>query len=317
MPHAISIVICEGRQTTPDSQSLQEKLIAELARCPEVKVRVLPHLYDLDPAGPAMRYLRSVQGDMIVLAPLFPAAAYWILDATEVKGRRGPVASADEEDAASKSDDRPGADTARTIWCLDLRGHAEAGPLFAEIERLIVKSTGRPLSRVDVEVVADGEGAARLQEVTQPRWYPVINYDRCANCLECLNFCLFGVFGIDVDGQLIAEVPDACRDGCPACARVCPSHAIMFPHHDNPAIAGDPNASPGDRNVTLVQLLGALAPDNLAATVSNDLAAAERTRAMAEKKVDAAPKPPPAPADDRGEKDELDALVDDLDAMNL
>ncbi len=24
-------------------------------------------------------------------------------------------------------------------------------------------------------------------------WFPVIDYDRCTNCKQCLNFCLFGV----------------------------------------------------------------------------------------------------------------------------
>ena len=24
-------------------------------------------------------------------------------------------------------------------------------------------------------------------------WFPVIDYDRCTNCMQCLSFCLFGV----------------------------------------------------------------------------------------------------------------------------
>src|SRR2546422_3501427 len=28
-------------------------------------------------------------------------------------------------------------------------------------------------------------------------WFPVIDYDRCTNCMQCLSFCLFGVYGVE------------------------------------------------------------------------------------------------------------------------
>src|SRR5690349_15887991 len=31
-------------------------------------------------------------------------------------------------------------------------------------------------------------------------WFPVIDYDRCTNCMQCLSFCLFGVYGADREG---------------------------------------------------------------------------------------------------------------------
>ena len=70
-------------------------------------------------------------------------------------------------------------------------------------------------------------------------WFPVIDYDRCTNCQQCLSFCLFGVFDLDADGQVEVRNPDHCKTGCPACARVCPSVAIMFPKHDQGPINGD------------------------------------------------------------------------------
>ncbi|OHB63527.1 MAG: hypothetical protein A2Y77_11365, partial [Planctomycetes bacterium RBG_13_62_9] len=33
-------------------------------------------------------------------------------------------------------------------------------------------------------------------------WFPVIDYDRCKNCKQCLNFCLFGVYGQSEDGRV-------------------------------------------------------------------------------------------------------------------
>lgn len=75
-------------------------------------------------------------------------------------------------------------------------------------------------------------------DTLSPRWYPVVDASRCVNCLECLNFCLFGVYSTDTDGRLFVETPDACRPGCPACARVCPQKAIIFPMCEEDEIAG-------------------------------------------------------------------------------
>ena len=77
-----------------------------------------------------------------------------------------------------------------------------------------------------------------------PRWYPVIDHSKCTDCLECVNYCLFGVYSIDGDSRPFVDQPDTCRDGCPACARVCPSQAIMFPLYEDRIIAGyDENAA--------------------------------------------------------------------------
>src|SRR5205807_682007 len=45
------------------------------------------------------------------------------------------------------------------------------------------------------------------QLLTPPnrRWYPVIDYSRCTNCLECLDFCLFGGDVKDALGQAVLE----------------------------------------------------------------------------------------------------------------
>ncbi len=78
----------------------------------------------------------------------------------------------------------------------------------------------------------------RINEMTAKRWYPVIDERRCTACLECVNFCLFGVYVIGPNDRPVVDQPDACRDGCPACSRVCPVRAIMFPVHEDADIAG-------------------------------------------------------------------------------
>ena len=125
----------------------------------------------------------------------------------------------------------------------------------------------------------------------------MIDYGRCTNCLECLNFCLFGVFGLDDEGAIVAEQPDACRNGCPACSRICPAGAIMFPPHADAAIAGDGTAEPGSLKLDLSQLFGGVD--------AAQLAAAERDRALAEQRRHAA-----------GPND-LDRLVDEVDDLEL
>ena len=70
-------------------------------------------------------------------------------------------------------------------------------------------------------------------------WFPVIDYDRCTNCMQCLSFCLFGVYGVDTGGRIQAQQQDNCKTNCPACSRVCPEAAIMFPKYKAGPINGD------------------------------------------------------------------------------
>src|SRR6266581_4822583 len=46
-----------------------------------------------------------------------------------------------------------------------------------------------------VESIRAGTNAAKHGD-WKP-WFPVIDYDRCTNCMQCLSFCLFGVYGVD------------------------------------------------------------------------------------------------------------------------
>ena len=70
-------------------------------------------------------------------------------------------------------------------------------------------------------------------------WFPVIDYDRCTNCMQCLSFCLFGVYGVDAGQKIQVQNNDNCKTNCPACSRVCPEAAIMFPKYKAGPINGD------------------------------------------------------------------------------
>ena len=309
MAEEIAVIISRDRHPGPQHQEMEKQLVAALAGRPEMAVTVIPHLYDLKPDGPAIEMLRSIPGDMIVLGWIYPRATHWVLDANRVRGRMGRTAMTPEEETADEPPaTRFGIETPqRTIWCLDLRTHGEAAPYLEEIGRLAgVEMVPEPVAAGNAP--AAGLSPGEVAEETAPRWYPVIDYGRCTNCLECLNFCLFGVYGLDDEESIVVEQPDACRDGCPASSRICPAGAIMFPQHDDPAIAGDGAAEPGALKLDLSQLFGGAGPARLAA--------AERDRALGEQRRHAAGQKGPdsgKPAD----QNDLDKLVDEVDDLDL
>src|SRR5690606_17077025 len=166
------------------------------------------------------------------------------------------------------------------------------------------------------DTAATLRGALRLDHDTNRRWYPVIDYSRCTNCMECIDFCLFGVYGIDRAETILVEQPDNCRKGCPACSRVCPENAIMFPQHKNTAIAGADELA-ANLKIDLSKLFGA--PDSGKSAV--DMAILERDeqllaagKAPVGAEVGLRPRKPDAPA---VERDELDDLLDELDSAGL
>ena len=71
-------------------------------------------------------------------------------------------------------------------------------------------------------------------------WFPVIDYSRCTNCMQCLSFCLFDVYGVSKEGKLQVQNNDNCKTNCPACSRVCPEVAIMCPKYSSGPIKGEP-----------------------------------------------------------------------------
>ncbi len=243
----------------------------------------------------------------------------------------------------------------RTIFCLDLRSYDSAEPYVEEIKRIareaatqVVELTdwigGSPKPEQMERYLAgsnpDGEGTEtngqpaiagpiKLDAGTpttdsddQPtrRWYPVIDFGRCTNCMECIDFCLFGVYGVDARESILVEQPDNCRKGCPACSRVCPENAIIFPQHKTPTIAGSPEVA-GVMKIDLSQLFGAPDPGAPGAADAVDVAARERDeqllmagREAVGKEVGIHKRQADRP---QQPKDELDQLMDQLDELDL
>ncbi len=109
---------------------------------------------------------------------------------------------------------------------------AEPGVRFQNLSNLAPAQLG------DLVETARTEAGATQHGVWKP-WFPVIDYDRCTNCMQCLSFCLFGVYGVDGDKRIEVQNNDNCKTNCPACSRVCPEAAIMFPKYKAGPINGD------------------------------------------------------------------------------
>ena len=91
---------------------------------------------------------------------------------------------------------------------------------------------------LDAAREARDEAGARRLAAWKP-WFPVIDFDRCTNCMQCLTFCLFDVYGVDERKQITVRNQDNCKTDCPACSRVCPEVAILFPKYGKGPINGD------------------------------------------------------------------------------
>ena len=189
-------------------------------------------IYDHYDYDPQIQSLREIVGDLIVLGWHFPRALKWTLARQHI-----------EVNGAS-----------RKLHCIDIREmkpeavctllkDISAGKASAIVDKLPdATGTGQQASEFTPRQrgeQAEQELAPPENAALSPRWYPVIDYDQCTNCMECMDFCLFGVYGVDHAATLRVSQQDQCRQDCPACSRVCPVGAIIFPKYQtNQTIAG-------------------------------------------------------------------------------
>ncbi len=122
-------------------------------------------------------------------------------------------------------------------WLLRRHGVGADGLQVVSLHGLTVEA----IDALFAPYAGSGGAVETIDEDTASRWYPVVDRSRCTDCHHCLQFCLFGVYALDANGQMTIQAPDACKAGCPACSRICPHGAIIFPlYAKDPAIAGAP-----------------------------------------------------------------------------
>jgi NAD-dependent dihydropyrimidine dehydrogenase PreA subunit len=338
----LTVVLSQAQGKNPTKRALEESIAAALIMESGLDVSIVPYLYDLDATHTGRLFLESVSGDMVVLAWMYPRAAFWLLDRDGIKGHYGENQIAvspgpDEEEAEPPAPQGIGAVNVpdRRIYCLDLRDHSDFQVYVNEVKRIASEcrerreaslnqwikgnptlvQLGRYLREEETPAAKAETRFAPEQLLKQPgrRWYPVIDYSRCTNCMECLDFCLFGVYGVDSLDRILVENQDNCKKGCPACSRVCPEHAIIFPDYKTPAIAGAPVGSVSGLKIDLTKLFGG--GDALA------LAAHERDRELVadgRQAVGLTVGIPKRQAEKtHGPKDDLDKLMDALDELEI
>jgi len=344
----LNVVLSQAPGKHPAKRSLEESVAAALIMESGLDVSIIPNLYDLGPDHTGRMFLEGVTGDIVVLSWLFPRAAYWLLDRIGIKGHEGtvslkPARDVDEDEEESEKPEVPeakgigtnGKIPDRHIYCIDLRDFNTPDPYLGEIRRIAAeckdrREAARPATMAFVDLglptkapSLNGTPGPAMQaflpeQLLAPpnrRWYPVIDYSRCTNCLECLDFCLFGVYGVNTFDQILVENQDSCKKGCPACSRVCPEQAIMFPEYKSPAIAGAPVGEIGGLKIDLTKLFGGDVKDALAMAVNErdrELVADGRQAVGMEVGIPKRQDHKPA-----GPKDDLDKLMDDLDSLGL
>jgi Pyruvate/2-oxoacid:ferredoxin oxidoreductase delta subunit len=326
--HKLTVVLSQAQGKNPAKRALEESIAAALILEPGLDVSIVPYLYDLDAEHTGRLFLESVAGDMVVLAWMYPRAAFWLLDRDGIKGQYGEnrIEAKDEEDEDEDSEKEmprgigAGDVPQRWIYCLDLRDHGDHRVYIDEVKRIAEECRARretkPLLQLGL-APRTTEAAAFSPErlLAQPgrRWYPVIDYSRCTNCMECLDFCLFGVYGVNALERIHVENQDSCKKGCPACSRVCPENAIMFPDHKTPAIAGAPVGSVSGLKIDLTKLFGG--GDALAiAAQERDAELVKDGRQTVGLTVGI---PKRQQGKDHGPKDDLDKLMDALDELAI
>jgi NAD-dependent dihydropyrimidine dehydrogenase PreA subunit len=335
----ITVVLSQTRSKNPEKRRIEEDIATALLLEPGIEFAVVPNVYDLSPGDTGLLYLNSVKGHLILLSWQYPRAAHWLLDRNGINGKQGTTLlkslgeeEDDEETGGEEEEEKRGIGPVemldRFIFCLDLRAYDDAKVYVDEIKRIakeasvkLVSLTG-PIDLIQakpeqlqryLEPEKKANGLTVLGEAKANRWYPVIDYSRCTNCLECIDFCLFGVYGIDRKDRILVENQDNCKRGCPACSRVCPENAIIFPEHKTPAIAGAPGEGPGGLKIDLSKLFGAPSAIELAA-MERDVELVKDGRSAVGMTV-GIPKRQTGKA--AAEKDDLDRLMDELDNLEI
>ena len=271
-----TVVISRGQSRNPQKRGLEQGIADEIGKLDGVKVLTIPHLYDLPKTSDSYQQLSQIEGDLVVVSWIYSRAAHWILDRNGIQGQTGAVnlgesedddedGAGDGSDDATLSSDLDSTDEKvdrvtdlfprpeRNIHCIDLKLTNDPQAFLSEIKRILGVESAEPNPSLPIV----GGQLVQVEEQASRRWYPVIDFSRCTNCMECVDFCLFGVYGIDGTESILVEQPDNCRKGCPACSRVCPANAIIFPQHKAPAIAGAQTDGDEGFKIDLSQLFGA------------------------------------------------------------
>jgi NAD-dependent dihydropyrimidine dehydrogenase PreA subunit len=153
-------------------------------------------------------------------------------------------------------------------------GSIGAAPLDSSSGVPLVNAAGADPAALADAILERGGGAAGA---SWKPWFPVIDYSRCTNCMQCLSFCLFDVYGVSADNKIQVQHQSNCKTDCPACSRVCPEVAIMFPKYRHGPINGEEVTSDDVRREAMKVDISALLGGNIYAML-RDRSAKSKSR---------------------------------------
>ena len=151
-----TVVISQHQGKTPAKRQLEEELATALSSDGNVRVALVPHLYDLSATHSATEFLRSITGNLIMLSWLYPRGSRWILDRQNVRGHEGvslleSQSSDDDQEEQTRLSheeaEKPESEVLklrngvpnRQIYCIDLRDHSDAKTYLDEIRRIVAE----------------------------------------------------------------------------------------------------------------------------------------------------------------------------------
>ncbi len=310
-----TIVISRSDADDDHRRAFEDGVVEALRQSQRSPVLVVPPIYAMAEGDEALDAIRAITGPLVFASWLQPRAAFWVLHAL---GVRGSVEA--EGDCQSCCSSENCFCEGRSIATRNLSAYATSDAATRQILTDVPRRKSPNVS---------------LREFTSPErapWYPVIDYSVCIVCGQCHDFCLFAVYTTDEANQPRVTNPASCKPGCAACARICPQGAIMFPlYAGDPGIAGAPGVKPRRTEAIADDLLkrgepcpvcgcacdcerskdGAAPPGKTVCPACgcichpNSLCACRPNRA-GRMKTDREDKP----------RDELDALIDDLDKLD-
>jgi Pyruvate/2-oxoacid:ferredoxin oxidoreductase delta subunit len=157
---------------------------------------------------------------------------------------------------------------------------AEKGVRFQDVTGMSADEALASLETLRSETALPSPGAWKP-------WFPVIDYGRCTNCMQCLSFCLFDVYSVSADGKIQVRNQSNCKTDCPACSRVCPEVAIMFPKYRHGPINGEEVSSDDVRREAMKVDISALLGGDIYAAL-RDRSAKAKSRFSKERDDDRA-----------------------------
>lgn len=66
------------------------------------------------------------------------------------------------------------------------------------------------------------------EKIMSKNWYPVINYEKCIECGNCVDMCPHGVYNKEKSPRPVVIYTEGCIEGCHGCGSNCPAEAIEY-----------------------------------------------------------------------------------------